>query len=237
MKKFLATAACLVFALAFTNSVYASANEQNTIIVTGESAVSMPPDVANISLGVETQGETAVIAQAQNSAEMEAVIAAIMALGIEESNIQTRNFFMHSLQDWSDGAPRTVGFQVSNSLDVTVTDLSIVGKVISAATEAGANMSSSVNFGLLDGTEVYNQALAQAVADANVKAQTIARALGKPLGSLINVTEISAANFVPITRAQGGAVAMADSAASWSVPVQGGELSITARVQITFAVN
>ena len=243
MNKFIFTFTAVIFALALSSvtayaAVIPTIVDRGTINVSGEAAVYLEPDVANISLGVETQYASPLEAQQRNSAIMADVIAAIRALGVDETDIQTARFFMHPVQDWSEGMGRTVGYMVSNHVNITVRDLDNVGAVLAAATGAGANAASSISFGLLDSSTAYNEALALAIADATSKAQTIAQALGVNLGSAMHVSESSFMSIrpFPAARAEMAFDAMGIAAAG-APPVQGGELAVTAQVQITFAIN
>lgn len=221
-------------------AITAYARELPVITVSGEASVAVEPDVAFVFLGVETQDASALESQIRNNAIMENVIAAILATGIDESDIQTARFNMHPMHDWNtlDGNPRVIGYMVSNSVSVTVRDIDRVGAVLGAATEAGANAASNISFGLLDSSEPYNQALAQAVADATTKAQVIAASLGINLGNVQHVVEIGSTGFMPMPRAEAmfaaGAFFAQDMAIS--VPMHGGELDIIARVQVTFEI-
>ncbi|MCL2400794.1 MAG: SIMPL domain-containing protein [Defluviitaleaceae bacterium] len=214
------------------------AQSSNTIVVNGEGVISIEPDVARISLGAETQDNNPLTAQNRNSTIMSAVIDSLKALGIDESDIRTTNFSMHPIHDWRNNERVHRGYQVTNMINVTVRDLELIGSVLTAASEAGANLSTHISFGLLDGTSAYNQALALAVTNATGKAQAIAQSLGRTLGSAINVTESSTAHFMPRTAwsAEFDGLAMAVPQAAGGVPVQGGELAVTAHVQITFAI-
>jgi len=222
----------------FVVPVYAQ--EPGVITVSGEGTVAVVPDVAHVRLGIETQDESPLVAQTRNNIIMADVLAAIKALGIEESDIQTAFFHMHPMQSWRDDRAIVIGFTVSNSINVTVRDIELAGAVLTAATEAGANMSSNVSFGLLENSAAYNQALALAVADATVKAETIARALGVHLGRAVHVGEMGTISAIPIPRAMAAEAAMMMDAGGFgrgaAVPVQEGEMIIMARVQVTFAI-
>lgn len=237
---FVIAAALLVFVF-MPSTAYAVSivgQDQAFISVSGEAAVHLEPDVAYLFLGVDTQYDSPLRAQERNSAIMADVIAAIRALGVDESDIQTTRFNMFPVQHWTEvGGPQTVGYMVSNHISVTVRDIDNVGAVLGAATGAGANAASSVSFGLQDGGSAYSQALALAVEDATEKARTIAQALGRNLGNVISVNEFSQMGIrpFPVARAEMGFASSWDMAGA-GVPVQGGELAITAHVQITFAI-
>ena len=242
MKRFIFT---LIFAMflgimAFASPAYAS--EPAVVTVSGQGTISVSPDVAHISLGVETQNANPVIAQQTNSTTMSSVIAAITGLGIEENDIQTRNINMHPIHSWRGDQMIHQGYMVTNNISVTVRDIDDVGRVMSAATEAGANMSSNVFFTLLDSSAAYNQALALAIADATSKAQTITRALGQRLGTVVHVGEMGTTPIMPLPRVSAPARAMMEDqdfggmAAAFAAPIHGGEMEIVARVQVTFSL-
>jgi len=220
----------------FVVPVYAQ--EPGIITVSGEGIVNVVPDVANVSLGVENQESSPAQAQARNSAIMADVLSAIKALGVDESDIQTAWFNMSPVHDWTGPERRVMGYMVSNNINVTVRDIDMVGTILAAAADAGANMGSNVSFGLLDNSPAYNEALALAVADATAKAQTIARALGVNLGRVAHVGEMGTTGIMPFPTARAGAaMAVAEADFAGRVPVQGGELAITARVHVTFNIT
>jgi len=237
MKKFTFLLAA-VTVLAFIYATPAQAASP-TVTVNGQGIITLEPDVANVSLGVETQNQDPLIAQNENSTLISAVMEALKAMGIDESDIQTSHFHMFPMQDWRDGWGQHIGYQVSHGIQVTVRDIETVGSVLTTATEAGANMSSNVSFGLLDDTAAYNQALELAIANARSKAQTMASALGSSLGTVVSVMETSSPFFMPSTRfaADMGMGMVVAEAAGASIPVQTGELSVTAMVSITFNLN
>jgi len=222
-----------------TTSVYAQ--DQRMISVSGDAVVSVEPDKANVFLGVDTQMDTALEAQTMNSQIMDNVIAAVRALGIDESDIQTTRFGMHPVNDWSafDGQPRVIGYQVSNHINITVRNIDMVGTVISTATEAGANSASHISFAVSDTSEAYGRALAIAIADATGKANIVAQTLGVRLGEVQQVHEGSSMFGVPhLARSTDiwldAHMAMTPGA---GIPVQIGEMDIHARVQVSFAID
>src|SRR5208337_3620544 len=71
-----------------------------------------------------------------------------------------------------------VGYTATNTVTVTVRDLSQVGPVIDAGYNNGANQVNGVTFSLSDGTaaSVYQQALQNAMTNGAAKAQALANA-------------------------------------------------------------
>ena len=217
----------------------AYAREPGFISVTGEAHVMVEPDMAHVFLGVETQGADAASAQAANNNTMGDVIESLMAFGISETDVQTMHFHMHPIHDWTDMDMRVIGYMVSNSVRVTVRDLDTLGDLLAAATDAGANATSHMSFAVYDGSEAYNQALTQAIADAQSRAELIAAALGTNLGPISHVSESGGRGWGFADPRMGffdGGFGMS-IAASAGVPIQRGEMAISAWVHITFSIE
>lgn len=246
MKRFaLTTLTALLTAILFIAAVpvTVSAAEAATITVSGAGAVTAAPDMATIHLGVNTEAETAVEALARNNADIEAVLTALRELGIEDEDIRTQWFSIHQRLDWGrdwNEPPRVIGYNASNTVVVTVHDLDLVGEVLGAGVAAGANAAHGVQFSVSNAEELYLEALAIAAQNAQRKATVLARALGSAVTGIVSVHE-SSSFFAPVAReAWSDDMPMpmaADAAAGMEVPVQPGELTVTARVQVVFTMQ
>src|SRR5215203_5258046 len=91
---------------------------EHTITVSGSGKVTIVPDVARITLGVSVGKPTVKAVREAGAKAMNDVIAAIKALGIAESDIQTTNLSL-SPQYGTGSAPRIVGYQISEQIQVT----------------------------------------------------------------------------------------------------------------------
>lgn len=161
------------------------------IQVSGSAVVSLAADTASIQIGVNTRKETVKEAQKENAALMNAVIQAIKDAGIDEKDISTSQFNIYSTYEYGMDAlgreTRTPYYEVQNSVTVTIHDLSLVGTVLDAAMEAGANTTYGISFSSTQANEAYQKALTRAVEDAMKKAQVLAAAAGVDLGPLIRI--------------------------------------------------
>jgi uncharacterized protein len=216
------TALALVFATAV------SADTDRTITVTGEGIVQAAPDQATISLGVTTTAETAVDALAANSAALAQVIAQLKAAGVGEGDLQTSNLSLNP--NWSNyesvSGSAISGYTASNLLNVRVRDLDALGSILDAAVSDGANTMNGITFGLVDPTPVLNDARTLAVADARARATVLATAAGVQLGPIETITEGGAfTGPAPMFRE-----------VSAAVPIENGEVGMTASVTVTFEI-
>jgi uncharacterized protein len=123
-----------------------------TITVTGEGVVTAAPDLATVSLGVTTQGETAAAAMAANTEALTAVLERVKAAGIEDRDIQTSTLNLNPNWSNSDGSSMPViqGYVASNILSIRVRDMAKLGGVLDAAITDGANTLNGINFGLAE---------------------------------------------------------------------------------------
>lgn len=162
---------------------------QRTIQVSASDSVKVLPDMAELSLTICPQGATAQEAQAQAASELDALKAALAALGIDEKNIVASQVNIYARYDWSDYVEKIVGYQAS--IDITLKELTI--DQANSAIPAIAGIEDTT----LDGTrfyvstydERYQEALVSALQVAQAKAQVLAQAAGTQLGAVANVCE------------------------------------------------
>jgi uncharacterized protein len=197
-----------------------------TITVTGTGTIQAPPDLATLMIGVTTQGETAAVALSANSDAVAAVTARLTASGIEARDMQTSNLSINP--NWtsfdSGAAPTISGYVATNLLTIRVRDLGGLGAVLDAAVADGANTLNGLTFGMAKPEPALNEARKAAVADARARAELLVAAAGMKLGRVVTITEGGAwTDPAPMFR---------DSAAA--VPVQGGEVAMTASVTIQY---
>jgi len=198
------------------------------IITSAQGEVRVAPDRATIMIGVQTRRTTAAEAAAENSRKQRAVIEAIRAKGVAPEMISTTNFnVMPETQYGPQGQePRTTSYLVSNVVAVDIRRIDQVGPVIDAALANGANQINSLDFGISAADSVRRVALANAVAKARADAETMARAAGGSLGTLLELTATDSYS-PPVPRPM---IAMARAAQDASVPVEAGEEVVRAGV-------
>src|SRR5690606_2829806 len=118
--------------------------------VTGRAEVKSAPDMARFDVGVETHAVTVEEARRLNAESMERVRNSLLAAGVEPDALQTKGF--HVYPEWrynpNDGSRTLTGYQVSHTLEVTVTDLDRLGEWLDVAMIEGANQISGPTFGL-----------------------------------------------------------------------------------------
>ncbi len=220
-----------------SNAAQQTTTDTNTgIIVTGQGQVSVKPNTAIATIGVETVAANLNDATSQNNTKMTAVIDKLKSMGIADKDIQTVNYNVYPMTQPSpkgpDNAPPVItGYRVVNQVRVTIRKLEDAGKILDAAVTAGANNIYGVSFGVDDMTPYQQQARAAAIKDAQDKAGQLAKNAGVQLGSILAISEGTISAPVPMA-AMG---LRADS--SGSVPVQTGEMQVSIIVNVRYAIK
>ncbi len=160
------------------------------ITAAGHSELKEKPDVARVTLTVTTNARNSAQSVQQNAERTTAVLAGLQGIGIAGKDIETLSYTVQPTFDYSESPPKRKGYQVQNSVQVTVHDLTKVGLVIDTVTAEGSGAEiGDVSFDLSDRAQAQADALAQAVASAKRKAGVMASAAGVDLGRLLSITE------------------------------------------------
>lgn len=209
------------------------ATNPKTLQVTGTGTVSAAPDQAVLLLAVVTQATSATDTTSQNAAAMSNVMAALGDAGISNDSIETVSYSLTPVYENTQiqtGPGKIVGYVVRNAIQVTVTDLNSVGKVLDTAIVAGVNEVQGVTFTLSRTTlaTLEKQAMQLAVQDADGQAKSVASSLGISLIGPISISPGYA--FQPMFE-------KLSAASQTTTPIQPGTLQVTATVQVTYAFN
>lgn len=206
-----------------------------TIQVTGQAKVSEVPDRAFIDIGVTTQAQKSEAAASQNATRLSAVIAAVRQAAGAGTQLATTEYSINPNYNYpkDGGTPTVVGYTVSNVVQVRLDDLSRIGRVIDAATQAGSNTVRDIRFGLRDEAAPRNEALREAALSARQDAETLAGALGLRITGVRSVAEQSPAAMPVYPRVR--VFAQVNRAAA-PTPVETGTIDVNATVTLTVEV-
>jgi len=201
-----------------------------SLSVSGRGSVQGAADQAMISLGVTTHSVVAREAQETNASASQRICDALADLGIAARDIQTQNYNFSPEYSYEDAQRGTItGYTVNNTILVRIQDITKIGQIIDTALTNGANNVNSLDFSIRDPRSLRREALTAAVKDAREKADIIARAIGKSIVGVVNVSENTAIMPpYPMERL------MASAVASDATPIEGGTLTLTADVRVEF---
>lgn len=210
-----------------------------TITVVGQGSVRLEPDVARVSVGLETMGETVSEAVEANGVKMASILAALEGVGVAQEDIQTTNYSVQ-LDRSPEPMPRASGtgsdepqpqYRVSNMVNVIIRDLDKVSETLDAVIEAGANNIWGVSFSLEDSTDAQSDARARAVEDAQARAESLAELGGVELGPVMSMSEIVGGGAVPMP------MMAAERAMGGAGPISPGEVEVSYQLQVSYFIE
>ncbi len=196
-----------VYLITLTNHVSNTATNTNTVSFNGEGKVLAKPDIALANLTILTEATTSKAAQDDNSRKSKAVVDFLKKQGIEEKDIKTSGYNIYPkysypkpipmvlpptssyMPQYYDTDPKIIGYQVIESLEVKIRDLSKASSILDGVVTAGVNQVNSLQFDIDDKEKLKKEAREEAVADAKKKAVELQDQVDVKLGKIINYTE------------------------------------------------
>ena len=239
-----------VEALARGASILPISGSTAGIQATGVGVVTVKPDIATMSLGVETIAATVTEARNEAAVAMDAMLAALRELNVADDDLATTFFsiqpeytFDQVTETLANGERitrrerRLVGYRVTNTLSVTIRDLDNVGTIIDATVDAGGDATrlNSISFTVDDGMALEVEARTLALQDAVAKADLYASETGVSRGTLISIVETSGNQFANQARTESASLAF-DGAAP-PTQILAGEFEVRVSVRAVFAID
>lgn len=210
-------------------------SQQEGIWVNGQGKATATPDIANLSLGIEAQAATVSQAQAEATSAMDDVKNTLTNNGVAEKDIQTQYFNISKITRWDDkdGQEIILGYRVTNAVTVKIKDIEKTGEIIDAVALAGGDLIriNNIYFSIDDPAPYQEEAREKAMADAENKAEQLAKLAGVKLGK---PTYISENLYFPQPIYRDGA--MMEGASVPKTPISPGEMEITLSVQVAYAI-
>ena len=201
-----------------------------SITARGVGTVTGVPDVLTINVGVETRADTAAAALEDNNGRTQAVLDLLKREGVAEADLQTADLSIYPT--YNDTGTRITGYQVTNSVKVTLRDLGRSGQIIDAAAGAAGDAVRihGLAFSIDDTSDLYATARADAVRRAKAQAEQLAEAAGVELGAVRTITE------APIGGQDERLQYAAEDAAA-SAPIQPGTQELLLTVTVVFSIS
>lgn len=205
---------------------------QAGITVTGEGSVTVKPDVARVTLGVQVSNPSAAAAQDEAAAKMSSVMAELTKSSIAQKDIQTVRFDLSPEYDYSSRTAVLKGYRVTNLVVVTVRDISKVGGLLDAVVASGATSLQGISFSVSDAAAAGSQGREEAMKNARAKADQLARLAGVSLGQPVAIEETVSA---PPTPVEIGVRAAPE--ADQQTPISPGTQEVRTMVRVTYSIK
>ena len=217
----------------------------DSLLVRGEGEIKVKPDIAHIQLNVFAKAKEAKSAQAKNAKEMERVKKVLIEdFGLEAKDLSTEHFSLNPDYRWDNNRQHFMGYTVSHSLQAKVRKLENIGKILDAivpekASEDLGVQLNGIQFDTEKRRDYETQAIGEAMKNARVRAEALAKFAGKNLKQVRRISD-SNINFTPFMPAQlRGARMESDSgmmkmAAAPRTNIESGEISVSSSVTVEF---
>ena len=228
----------LLFALLLCSHTvsYAQSDQARSLNVNGRGEIKAKPDVAYLNISVVSNAKTAQAALQDNAARTTSVLKKIKSIIGTNDTVETSGFNLSPVYDYNQATKKSdlTGYRVSNDLVVKTTDLDNLGNLIDATTGVGANRINGPRFDILDKSKYREQALQLAVKDARRTASVTAEAAGV---SIVRVMQLNPNYNNPQPLYARSYDSVRAAAPEASTPIESGEISISASVNITYEIN
>ncbi len=206
----------------------------HTIAVTGEGKIVAVPNIASISLGVDSQKTTEQEAVADATTKMNALVTQLKALGIKDEDLKTEQYTVYPRYDYPNGKQVASGYEAQQQLTAKVRDASKLPQVLKIASDVGANQIGDLQHTIDDPEPLRAEARLKAIANAQQKAGALAQAVGVQLGRVVSFDESS-----PETSPQPIPYAQAFGVGGGGTPapdVQAGSQDVISDVTLTYEI-
>lgn len=203
---------------------------RGAVRATGQASLSVSPDLARVTVSVETRAATANDAANQNATQTNALLTILRQFLGANADIKTVGYSLSPVYVYpKEGAPTITGYTAVNSLQVSLSDLSQVGRLIDLAVQGGASRIQGIQFTLKDPQPVQTRALRQAAEQAKIQAEAIAAGLGVRTGGVLWAEESSGVQPVSLD--------VVRAAAPTTTPVEPGLVVVTANVTVELEIR
>ncbi len=211
-------------------------NAVPSIATNGVASTEVVPDLATISLAVDTERPNAADAARDNARAAQAVVGEIKAQGIEVRDIKTLSVTLlpvyDEVPDNSGRLKRTLrGYIARNSLSVRIRDIAKAGVLVGKLMDKGANSFAGIEFDDTQKEAKYDALRGDAVRDALRKANSYVKGLGLKLG---RVLEIATQVPYPVPAGMSPKTLSATQHEAAAVPVEPGVETLRVEVQVTW---
>jgi len=204
------------------------------VSVTGTAEVNVAPDEVALSLGIDSQDKDLSAAKAQHDRRMKELLADAQAAGVDQKDIQTSTLEMRP--QYSGGkVPKFLYYEVSQTIQLTLKDLSKYEALVTKLVVADVTRINSVDFRVAETRKFRDEARQKAVQAAKEKATAMAAELGQTIGKPWEIAEDIPDVFS--TQYMANSVSNRQRLAQEESTVAPGQVTISATVHVSFQLD
>jgi uncharacterized protein len=206
-----------------------------SINVSGQGEVKAEPDLAKVTLGIESRKPKMEDARNEVAKTVDAVLKLTRDLKIDPKFVRATRINIQPEYNWDNNARERnlIGYYVTRQVEVDLRDLEKLGTLVERSVDLGVNQIGDPQLDSSRRQDLERDALGKAVQDARANAEAVAKAAGARVGAPRVISANS--GFIPAPVPMQFKVAAArmegsDAAQSY----QSGQLGFTANVQVEY---
>jgi uncharacterized protein YggE len=203
------------------------------ISVSGEGKIKVTPDRVVVNFGVDNVGKDATEVKKLNDETVDKVIKFIKKFGIPTADFKTTNVSLHKTYDYD---KKKHSYQASQSITITLKDITKYDELMMGLVDTGINNISNVEFKSSKMEEHKSDARKLAILDAKKKAEDYVSVLNQKVGKAILITDNSQAYYPPMYK-NVAYESIAIGADSSRETLAIGELEIITNVSVSFVLE
>jgi uncharacterized protein len=207
------------------------------LTVQGQGTASGTPRTLDLEADIEVTASSAQAALSQDDSVTSSVVAALEANGVAKKDVATTDLNVNPNYEEFHGQSIISGYEVDDSLSVTIHHIGTAGNVIDAASAAGGDALNidSLQFAMSDPRVLQDEARHDAVTQAVSHAGSMASAAGERLGPVCALTDDS--SLSPVATPLRLPAAGFNAASASSVPLEPGTQQATAQITLVYALE
>lgn len=204
------------------------------IAVSGEGKIKVKPDQVVVNFGVENTGKDAQEVKKLNDEKIENVLKFIKKFGIPASDFQTTNVSLNRNYDYD---KKKYNFQASQSITITLKNISKYDELMMGLVDNGINNISNVEFKSTEIEKYKSDARKLAIKDAKKKAEDFVSVLGQKVGKALLITDNSPNYYSPQPMFKGAMLEMSADAGAPRETLAVGEIEVIINVMVSFVLE
>lgn len=221
--------------LGFYGAMAHAAETLRIVAVDGRGEVQAEPDRATLVLGAESRKTKLNEARDEVTRTVDAVLKLTRELKIDSKLVRTTRLNIQPQYNWNaqNSSRMLIGYMASRQVEIDLRELDKLGTLLERAADLGINQISDPQLDSSRRRELEREALAKAVIDAKLNAETLAQAAGAKLGPVRNLsatTESSPPIIMPRVMAMKASAEAVDAASTY----QSGQLNFNVSVRAEY---
>jgi uncharacterized protein len=230
----------LSIGLTFGSAIAQDQSNRPLITVTGQAEIMVVPDEVAFNLKVVSMDKNLLTAQAKNDETVKALLALARRYQIPPHLMQTDHITLserYTDEDVTKKPPVFLGYTVSKRVAIVLSDVNKAEQLLADIFKSGVSTIEDVDFRTTQVRKYKDQARAMAIKAAQEKAMALAKEIGQTIGKAYSITEEGLRNPNYSANTTNSFSSVRGSYSDDESTIALGQISITARVVVSFELK